>query len=372
MHVIRGRNINTIYPQAVSYIQSVGRVGESRAGTVLVAPGPVCAVYERPDEMVLLDPTRRANPFLHLMECLWHLGARSDAAFLNHYVRDFGARFANEDGHLDGAYGVRWRRHFSDYKETEGDTLLLDQLDDVVEKLKKNPDDRRIVIQMWDPSVDNNPGTKDACCNQQLFLRVNEGRLDMTVTCRSNDAVWGAMGANCVHFPFLQLYLAGRLGLPAGKFYQVSNNYHAYEEVFAKIGLPRPGALDPYTRGEVESYPIGTDFDTWDEDLQQFLLWHDELWGQSEVIPYHPKFRNGWFENVAVHMAVAFWYYRHDYPVLARDVASEIVAPDWRAGALLWLDQAAYRAAKKGEPRIAAPTDPDEPASVSIGDVRPA
>jgi thymidylate synthase len=52
--------------------------------------------------------------------------------------------------------------------------------------------------------------------------------LDLTVLCRSNDVVWGAYGANAVHFSVLQEYLAGRIGVDVGVMYQFSNNYHGY------------------------------------------------------------------------------------------------------------------------------------------------
>lgn len=381
MRVITGRNVNHLYPDVVALMRREGVVADSRNGGVTVLPSPFCAVYERPDEMVLLDPARGANPFFHLVESLWMLGARSDAAMLNNYVKDFGARFANDEGNLDGAYGVRWRDHFPSYKipaeERPGSTY--DQLDDVVEKLSKNPLDRRIVIQMWNPTVDNNPETRDACCNQQLFPRIVDGRLDFTLTCRSNDAVWGALGANCVHFPMLQRYLAGRLGIPIGKFYQISNNYHLYDALSSKIGTPRPGLLDPYLRGEITPEPIGTDFDVWDEDLHTFLEWHDALWSadRSADIPEKPVYTNRWFKTVASVAALSFWKYRHGSPETAREIAAMCSASDWRCGMLLWLDQAALKAAGKAklEPVPGpAPTaeDSSEAPDQSVGDVRPA
>src|SRR6185312_8148215 len=140
-----------------------------------------------------------------------------------------------------------------------------------------------VVIQMWDANADLGRDSKDLPCNTHVYLGVSYGetdrpnRLNMTVCCRSNDVIWGAYGANAVHFSFLQEYLAGRLGLDVGNLYQVSNNYHAYREMFNKT---RVGDLslwgpkwntDPYDAGEVMPYPIVHEPSSWDAELGKFM-----------------------------------------------------------------------------------------------------
>jgi hypothetical protein len=55
MHVIAARNVNDAYTLGVNYLRQVGRTEDSRAGPVMVAPGPVTTVYARPTERVLMD-----------------------------------------------------------------------------------------------------------------------------------------------------------------------------------------------------------------------------------------------------------------------------------------------------------------------------
>jgi hypothetical protein len=129
---------------------------------------------------------------------------------------DDGVKFA-------AAYGDRWRHHFG-----------FDQITTAVEKLRKNPADRRIVIQIWDPrELQRNDG-KDFACNQQILLdtRLTDAGcvLDMTVTNRSNDLIYGAMGSNLFHFSVLHEYLAYHSGLTLGTYYQFSKNMHLYLE----------------------------------------------------------------------------------------------------------------------------------------------
>ena len=73
MHVIMVSGVNAAYAQGLRYICEHGELQNSRAGEVLVAPTPVTIVYERPQERVLFDPLRDANPVFHLMESISQL-----------------------------------------------------------------------------------------------------------------------------------------------------------------------------------------------------------------------------------------------------------------------------------------------------------
>lgn len=208
----------------------LGRVGESepsRNGKVWVAPWPVATTYPNPRNRVSFWPRRDANPFFHLVEAMWMLAGRNDVETVARYASSM-SQFSDDQRTLNGAYGHRWRKHFP-----------LDQLNWVIYHLREDPDSRRAVVAMWDAATDPESidrGTKDAPCNTQVYFRLRREpfspvrALDMTVTCRSNDIVWGAYGANVVHFSFLQEYVACALGARVGVYVQFSNNYHAYVE----------------------------------------------------------------------------------------------------------------------------------------------
>jgi thymidylate synthase len=356
---IEGRNVNELWSRGLETLRQVGVEQDSRAGRVLVAPCPVVSVYQNPTERVLIDPHRDANPFFHLMESLWMLAGRDDAAFLNRYVGDFGKRFAENGDYIHGAYGKRWR-----------EALGFDQLDEVVSKLRRNPDDRQAVIQMWDAS--DNVGMQDGCddlmgdwkdrpCNTHVYLRVRKEEptrifgssggpleldaeiknlvLDLTVLCRSNDIVWGAYGANAVHFSVLQEYLAGRIGIGVGRLYQFSNNWHGYADVLKKFPEQGPGSpwCNPYQLGQVEAMPIGTYWSEWDADLVRFMAWHDsKLWrgpGDRET------YANSWFAEVAERVAAANLLWKEGARPAAMTVAEAIPASDWREACVQWMQR---------------------------------
>lgn len=217
--MIHDGDVNFVFPRAVQYLKENGIRQESRNGPVLAAPGPVMLTYDQPDQRILWCEHRDANPFFHLMESLWMLAGRDDAR----YVEQFNSRmgeYAEPDGYIHGAYGARWR-----WK------LQMDQLKEIINLLRQNPSDRRIVLQMWDTNRDLGTGYRDVPCNTHAYFRVLGGALEMTVCNRSNDLLWGACGANVVHFSILQEFIASSAGLAIGPYHQFTNNLHLYTDV---------------------------------------------------------------------------------------------------------------------------------------------
>lgn len=361
MKTLHGRNVNELYARGLALLASEGAGEDTRNGRAAVMPCPVVSVYEKPMERVLFDVRRDANPFFHLMEGLWMLAGRNDPEFLDRYISDFGSRYA-DNGTIHGAYGHRWR-----------EALGYDQLDVIVDKLRANPNDRQCVLQMWDAhdqeistydsrndcegdtakiGADDLCGTwKDRPCNTQVFFRVRKQEtdessslvLDMTILCRSNDVVWGAYGANAVHFSMMMEYMAGRIGVDVGTMYQFSNNYHGYLETLDKVA-PEGAASwmilrDLYTTGGVEPTPMGLNWSMWDQDLATFMRWHDDaLWKGNGDID-EPSFTNDWFIYVAVPVARANYARRQGDLVLALQEADSILADDWHLACYEWLER---------------------------------
>lgn len=261
MHVIQARNVNDAYRQGMQLISAQGIRQPSRAGEVLALERPVTTVYERPMERVLFDSKRDANPIFHLMESIWMLAGWRDATWLDQFVGDFSKRFAEDNGNAHGAYGYRWRDHFlrARQKETKedlermkanpipGEIPLPTKIDQILECgriLLNDPTSRQAVMAMWDPAVDLGAKKRDIPCNDLVMFRGRYDHidqiwlLDTTVLCRSNDIIWGAYGANAVHMSFMAEVVAALAGMKMGRYYQVSNNYHAYLNIFTKIYPP--------------------------------------------------------------------------------------------------------------------------------------
>lgn len=335
MRVIHARNVHAALPRGVDLINTIGVRRKNRnsdtLSDVLQIDGPVTTVYERPDERVLFWPERDCNPFFHVMEALWMLAGRNDVEWPCRFVSNF-SQFSDDGKTFHGAYGFRWREHFGG-----------DQIINVIRQLKDDPDTRRAYVGMWDPGHDcGNPG-KDLPCNVGIHFMVNlDGKLDMTVFNRSNDAIWGAYGANAVHMSMLQEYVATNVGLPLGIYNQVSDNYHAYLKTFEPVrGLAEkvfiPGVMQPnspYAAGEVESYPlISSDPRRWDDDLHMFLA-------EPTAVGFHDPF----FRRVAVPMYAAYMAWKDNGDKkqaygIAMEILQNVHASDWKRACEEWLQR---------------------------------
>jgi thymidylate synthase len=403
MRVIEARNVCEALPAGLQLLLRCGVREASRAGPVLVAPWPVTTVYERPQERVLYSAVRDANPFFHLMESLWMLAGRDDAAFLNRFVANFGERFAesasgkpnDENGSVHGAYGHRWRR-----------ALGYDQLDYVVGKLRADPSSRQCVVQMWDamPQFEQGshdyPGSsdeslyhgsddlrgswKDRPCNTHVYLRVRRGEqaqyasdyppmmhaentawthvLDITVCCRSNDVVWGAYGANAVHFSVLQEYLAARVGVGVGRYYQVSNNFHVYENELERLKDRGEKVWPYYSRDYKPADPPAYHADifvderhlrprplvdnpaAFDEELRQLLAAYENLEDAEFGSPaVHADvcvgFSNYFLSTTAYPALAAHRAYKAKQWEACNEWLSQIISPDWYAAMTEWVER---------------------------------
>jgi hypothetical protein len=162
---------------------------------------------------------------------------------------------------------------------------------------------------------------------------------------RSNDAIWGAYGANAVQFAFLQEYVASALDIRMGSYTQVSDSLHIYPdnapagELLAS-SIPE---LNPYADG-IYSVPMligGATFFEWNEDLETFFKEFDG--GHLETMAY----RTMWWNNVAAPLWRSLNAYKADDLQGALRHAEACLAPDWRLGVCEWLQRRVARRALK-------------------------
>lgn len=317
-------NVNQALAEGLNIMKIRGRQEASRVGQVARLPVPLITTYLEPTKRVLFSPKRNANPFFHFMEALWMLAGRADLA----WPVMFNSRFTeySDDGFtIHGAYGARWRHWFHG-----------DQLDGIVMHLANNRASRRAVLQMWDARDDLNRSGRDVPCNTQAYFEIVDDKLDMTVCNRSNDLVWGAYGANAVHFSMLQEYLAFRVGAGVGIYRQFSNNAHVYTDIYPRdswdaliLDAQANDRYDLALADQIEHFPlIRSNASTFDRELIQWMA--DPL---ANVAYREPLFR-----DVAQPMYMA-WQFRDKQPGGAIIHAGNIGADDWRVACTDWLNR---------------------------------
>ena len=319
--ILRARNVNDAFQNAIWHMKTEGLIESSRNGRVLVNPGLFVTEYSHPWEHILWHKPRRANHVFHLMEAIWMLAGRNDVDFLLPFNSGY-AKYADE-GKIHGAYGHRWRKLF------DGNYAVgPDQLGGIVYLLKKDPTSRQAVLQMWNFEDQDLTGSwRDRPCNTHAYFDLRGGKLNMTVCCRSNDMLWGAYGANVVHFSILQEVLASELKVQIGSYRQMSNNFHLYLDnpmVQLLLDVPPHGYDDKYVYGKPT--PPRIPFVAEDETLE------DILQDAEDFCNYLPTWTN-FITRVATPLREAY---------LARkdpDAATvALPACDWTAAYLQWLN----------------------------------
>jgi hypothetical protein len=330
MRTIKVRNVHDALPEGVRLLKEEGLRRQTRNGPVLMAPWPVATVYEKPWERVLFWAERDANPFLHLYESLWMLNGQHDVAPLIRYTKQFN-NYSDNGVTLHDAYGYRWRTHFG-----------FDQLPIIIKRLKNDADDRRCVLQMWNPNADLGREGKAFPCNLTVtFSRAATGALDMVVFNRSNDMVWGAYGANAVHFSVLQEYMAREMQVPVGTYTQISTNFHAYLNTYEKIRFLPPNngvygqVRNPYHVRVIPTPIVGVDVLGTMERLMEV---------ENSPLDYDPdeEFAMPW-ARIALRLFQAFHIWRFRPAPEKYDKAFEVLSQepeqksDWICAAREWL-----------------------------------
>ena len=338
MWVLDVRNVCEALPRALSELRDHGGEEQTRAGAVLSIHSPVTTVYQLPKERVLSCPVRDANPFFHIAECAWMLGGCRDGRWLDQFVHDFSARYGEGDGSIHGAYGYRWREHFQ-----EGDGVFdLDQILAVGKMLYDDPTTRRAVLTMWDPAVDLGADKRDLPCNTHVYFRPWQTSphagwmLDVTVCCRSNDAVWGAYGANAVHMSVMAEVVAGLAGMHLGMYYQISNNLHVYTDILDKMG-----DLEVYDRyADCEAVPHNIIADDAHRSrsaarADALLVIQDceEMTGSRR----RERMATTWGYNVLWPMLEAHRLWKSGDITGAHRMMAAVAASDWRMAGIDWM-----------------------------------
>jgi thymidylate synthase len=144
--------------------------------------------------------------------------------------------FARKYGELGDVYGKQWRR----WKTTKGETI--DQLKDVIQTIKKNPDSRRLIVSAWNP--EDIPSMALPPCHTLFQFYVSNGKLSCQLYQRSGDIFLG-IPFNIASYALLTHLIAHECGLGAGEFVHTLGDAHIYvnhvEQIRTQLSRePRP------------------------------------------------------------------------------------------------------------------------------------
>ncbi|MDE6581744.1 MAG: thymidylate synthase [Duncaniella sp.] len=159
-------------------------------------------------------------------ELLWFLRGDTNVK----YLQDNGVRIWNEwagpDGDLGHIYGYQWRS-WPDYNGGH-----IDQIKEVIEQIKSNPDSRRLIVSAW--NVADLPGMHLPPCHLLFQFYVADGRLSLQLYQRSADSFLG-VPFNIASYALLLMMVAQVTGLKPGEFVHTLGDAHIYNNHFEQV-----------------------------------------------------------------------------------------------------------------------------------------
>ncbi|WP_078121692.1 thymidylate synthase [Thiosocius teredinicola] len=165
-------------------------------------------------------------------ELLWFLKGDTNTRYLKEHGVKIWDEWADENGELGPVYGYQWRSW------PAPDGRHIDQIEQVVEQIRNNPDSRRIIVSAWNPAdlpdetrspQENVAAGKMALAPCHAFFQfyVSNGRLSCQLYQRSADIFLG-VPFNIASYSLLTLMIAQVCGLEAGEFVHTLGDAHLY------------------------------------------------------------------------------------------------------------------------------------------------
>ena len=179
-----------------------------------------------------LITTKKVHLKSIIHELLWFIKGDTNIKYLKDNGVSIWDEWADENGELGPVYGQQWRS----WKTADG--RVIDQLANVVEQIKKNPDSRRLLVVAF------NPGEVDKMalppCHAFFQFYVANGKLSCQLYQRSGDVFLG-VPFNIASYALLTMMVAQVTGLKAGEFIHTLGDAHLYSNHFeqAKLQLSR-------------------------------------------------------------------------------------------------------------------------------------
>jgi thymidylate synthase len=161
-----------------------------------------------------------------LHELLWYLSGEDHIRNLRQHTKIWDA-WADADGNLETAYGRYWRRFPHPYKDDAGHWQVreVDQIQFVIDTLRKEPTSRRMVVTAWEPG--NATTSKLPPCHYSFVFNVQDRRLNCHLTQRSGDIALG-IPFNLACYATLTQIIAQEVGLDVGHFSHTIVDAHIY------------------------------------------------------------------------------------------------------------------------------------------------
>ena len=181
-------------------------------------------------------------------ELIWLISGNTNIKYLHDNNVTIWDEWADKNGDLGPVYGHQWRNFNS-----QG----IDQIKDVIERIKKNPQDRRLIVTAWNPAQIDQMALPPCHCFFQFDV-TPDGKLNCMLYQRSCDMFLG-VPFNIASYSLLTMMIAQVCGLQPGEFVHTLGNAHIYSNHFEQVKLQL--SREPYPLPTMKINPEVKDID---------------------------------------------------------------------------------------------------------------
>ncbi len=223
------------YEQLLRHIYETGTLKSDRTGTGTKSIFGAQLRFDLSEGFPLVT-TKKVHLKSIIHELLWFIKGETNTSYLKENGVSIWDEWADAAGNLGPVYGYQWRS----WPTPEGHHI--DQLKEVIEMIKKNPDSRRIIVSAW--NVADLPKMALMPCHAFFQFYVADGKLSCQLYQRSADMFLG-VPFNIASYALLTLMMAQVCGLQPGDFVHTFGDAHIYSNHFEQVELqlsrdPRP------------------------------------------------------------------------------------------------------------------------------------
>jgi len=175
-----------------------------------------------------LMTTKKLHTKSIIHELLWFLKGETNIKYLKENGVSIWDDWADENGELGPVYGSQWRS----WKTIDG--RVIDQISNVIDQIKKNPDSRRLIVSAW--NVGEIDKMKLPPCHAFFQFYVSNGKLSCQLYQRSADIFLG-VPFNIASYALLTMMVAQVCNLKPGEFVHTLGDAHIYSNHFEQVSL---------------------------------------------------------------------------------------------------------------------------------------
>jgi thymidylate synthase len=207
------------YLKLLQHILQNGETKSDRTGTGTLSTFGYQMRFNLADGFPLVT-TKKLHMKSIVHELLWFLNGDTNIAYLNNNGVSIWDEWADENGDLGPVYGKQWRSW------PTADLRYIDQLSEIIQQIKENPDSRRLIVSAW------NVGELDkmalAPCHALFQFYVASNRLSCQLYQRSADVFLG-VPFNIASYALLTHMVAAQCNLEVGEFIWTGGDCHLYQ-----------------------------------------------------------------------------------------------------------------------------------------------